>query len=106
MELLGGSIKAPETGARLQGVGDALKGLGSIIAKHDVEFPERRPFQGQILNAMREILAEAPAGLRTIEVWAAVARLLRRPVSKSTVKGSLAGNPGFIRLRRGRYRLY
>jgi len=49
--------------------------------------------------AMREVLAEAP------EFWAAVQRVLDRPVSKSTIKSMLAGNPVFIHSRRGLYRL-
>ena len=96
VELLG-ALSNPETGALPIRVGEALDGLGSIIAKHDVLLVEPRPFQGQILRAIREVLIDAPDGLRTIEVWADVERLLDRPVSKTTVKGVLAGNPAFLR---------
>jgi hypothetical protein len=104
MELLG-ALSNRETGDLLLRVAEALDGLGSLIAKHDVPRHEPRPFQGQILKAIREALIDAPEGLRTVEVRSAVERLLNRPVSKSTVKSTLAGNPMFIRMRRGVYRL-
>ena len=105
MELLG-ALSNQETGLLLVRIAEAVDGLGSlIIAKHDVLLIAPRPFQGQILKAMSEILIEAPEGLRAIDVWRAVERLLDRQVSKSTVKGMLAGNPKFVRVRRGFYQL-
>jgi hypothetical protein len=43
--------------------------------------------------------------MRTVEVWARVELPLGRPVSKGTVKGTLANNGAFERVRRGVYRL-
>jgi hypothetical protein len=102
---LAGALSNPETGVLLVGVAEALDGLGSVVARHFVVVPEPRPFQGQTVKAIQAVLMDVPDGLRTIEVWAAVERLLDRPVPKSTVKGMLAGNRAFDRVRRGVYRL-
>jgi hypothetical protein len=102
MELLG-ALSNPETSALLLRVGEAVDGLGSLVAKSGVVLPERRPAQGEIVWAISDVPIAAPGGLRTSEVWDAVDGLLDRPVQKSTIKGLLAGNPKFIRLRRGLY---
>jgi hypothetical protein len=68
-----------------------------------------RPPQGQLLRTIKLVLADRPAGLRTVEIWRLVEERLGRQVSYSAVKGDLASNAGcggcFERLRRGVYRL-
>ena len=99
----------PEAAARL---GRALEAVAGLKPKRRaVMVPPRpaRPRQGQVLRAIKTVLADQPAGLRTVEVWRLVEARLGRPVSYSAIKNDLATNVGlggcFERPRRGVYRV-
>jgi hypothetical protein len=73
-------LSNPEASARL---GRALKAVAGL--KPDpraMTAPPRpvRPPQGQLLRAIKTVLADQPAGLRTVEVWQRVEARLGRPV--------------------------
>ena len=104
MELMG-ALSNPETGALLAGISDALETLGSAVVTHRVVPASRRAAHGEILRAIKLVLAEYPQGLRTVEVRRLVEARLGRRLSSSTVKGLLAQYNAFERLQRGRYRL-
>lgn len=71
--------------------------------------PEPRPRQGEVLRAIKAVLAGHPEGLRTIEIHPLVEAGLDRSLGYSTLKTDLASNAGrgksFERVRRGVYRL-
>jgi hypothetical protein len=104
MELIG-ALSNPETGALLAGVGDAVDTLGSAVAKHDVVTAPRRAAKGEIVRAIKLVLADHPLGLRTVEARRLVEAHLGRRLPSSSVKGMLAQNDTFERIQRGRYRL-
>jgi hypothetical protein len=100
----------PESSGRL---GRALKaaaqlqpGVRAMMAQPP---PNVQPPQGQLLRAIKVVLAGRPDGLRTVEVWRLVEDRLGREVSYSAIKTDLASNAVrdgcFERLRRGVYRL-
>jgi hypothetical protein len=69
----------------------------------------RRPF-GSVRDAIVQVLATEPLGLRARDVHAHVELLLAEPVSRSSVKSTLAlrcvgSEPLFVRVGRGRYLL-
>jgi hypothetical protein len=100
-----GARSNPETGALLAGIGDALDTLGSAVATHDVTTAPRQAARGEILRAIKMVLADHPHGLRTIEARQLVETRLGRRLPSSTVKGMLAQSDTFERMQRGRYRL-
>jgi hypothetical protein len=67
--------------------------------------PAPRPRQGDVLRAIKLVLADQPCGLRTVEVRRRAELLLGRKLPRSTVKGRVADNRGFQRINRGICRL-
>lgn len=103
---LAGVLSNQELGDRLRQIGQSVAGLPPGPAPEAVEPP---PAQGEVLRAIKAVLAEEPEGLRSVEIWRLVVARLVRPVLYATVKAGLAQNAGddgcFERLRRGVYRL-
>jgi len=108
MELAEG-LTNPEAAARLARALAAVAGLKPDRRAVMVPPGLARPRQGQVLRAIKTVLADQPAGLRTVEVWRLVEARLGRPVSYTAIKNDLASNIGpgrcFERLRRGVYRV-
>jgi hypothetical protein len=69
----------------------------------------RKRERAPVLSTVSQILAEAEAPMRAVEIYRAVERLRGEPVAWSSVKDCLASNAGpggrFMRIARGRYRL-
>jgi hypothetical protein len=103
---LAGVLSNSETAARLGRVRQAVAGLPP---GHGPQVLEPPPAQGEVLRAIKAVLAGYPAGLRTTEIWELVVARLGRVVSYSTIKADLADNVRaegcFERLRRGVYRV-
>jgi hypothetical protein len=68
--------------------------------------PARHP-QGQIIRAVRSVLADQPTGLSIAQIHKLVEASLRREVALHTVSACLAQHAGdcFDRIKRGTYRL-
>jgi hypothetical protein len=93
-------------------LGRALKAVAELRPRKQamlVELPDASLPQGQLLRAIKVVLAGRPGGLRTVEVWRLVEDRLGCQVSYSAIKTDLASNAVrdgcFERLRRGVYRL-
>lgn len=65
----------------------------------------RRAPQGQVLRAIKGVLAGCADGLQAHEVRTLVEQHLGRQISKSTVNATLFSNPAFELIAYGRYRL-
>lgn len=89
----------------LSRLSEAIGDLGPKLASHRVVIVKRRPLRGEVIEAIKLILARHPAGLQTFEARRLVEEHLGRELPRSTVKDALASNPDFERIRRGRYRL-
>jgi hypothetical protein len=63
-----GSIE-PGNRRLLLRVAEESDGPGSAITNHDTLNSPSAGHAGQILEAMRKVLVEAPEGLRTVEIW-------------------------------------
>lgn len=99
-------LSNPELGPALDRLETALSKLRRRAATHKVAIDFGPPRQGDVLEAIKVLLAEHPAnGLRQSEVRRQVERRLGRKVPPSTVRTNLAYNPAFERIGYGRYRL-
>jgi hypothetical protein len=103
---LAGLLSNPDLALTLGGL---LQRLGPKPAGVDpIETADGcRPPQGQVLRAIKDILAEHPEGLHVSEARRLVEERLGRELSRSTVKGALAEHAGpdgiFRKRRRGVY---
>lgn len=89
----------------LDRLAEVFVSLEPKLASHKI-VPRKLPMaQGQVLRAIRQVLAGHPDGLQAFEVRRLVESELGRKVPSSTVKNDLADNPSFERMGRGRYRL-
>lgn len=104
MELTG-ALSNPEVGLKLDRLGEVLAGLEPKLSTHQIVPRKLRLTQGRILQTIKQVLAGYPDGLQTFEVRQLVEQELGRKLPRSTVKATLAENPAFERIRRGRYRL-
>jgi hypothetical protein len=104
---LAGVLLNPETGARLARLAKALVNLKPEKTATE-PLPKPPPAQGQVLRAIKAVLADYPEGRRTVEIRQLVEAHLGRQVAYATIKAGLASHAGaggsFERLRRGVYR--
>jgi hypothetical protein len=98
-------LSNPELGPELDRLAAALVKLRRRAAKHKVVVDPGPLRQGDVLEAIKAVLAEYPDGLRQCEVVKQVEQRLGRSVSPSTVRTNLAYNAAFERIAYGRYRL-
>jgi hypothetical protein len=89
----------------LDRLAEVFSSLEPKLASHQVVIAKRRRLHGEIIKAIKLILARHPAGLQTFEARKLVEEHLGRELRPSTVKDALASNPAFERIRRGRYRM-
>jgi hypothetical protein len=82
-----------------------LAPLKAKAVRHKIDLDSVRPRQGDVLGAIKTILADYPEGLQTFEIRQTVEVELGRKLPKSNVKDALASNPAFERIKYGRYRL-
>lgn len=82
---LAGVLSNPEFGERLGRITKAVAGLKPKPGAGVPALPEPPPAQGQVLRAIKAVLANRPQGLRTIEVWSLVAARLGRDVPSNVL---------------------
>lgn len=104
MELTG-ALSNPEIGPKLDRIAKVLAGLEPKLATHKIVLRKLPLTQGRILETIKGVLAECPDGLQAFEIRWLVEQELGRTLPRSTVKATLAENPAFERITRGRYRV-
>jgi hypothetical protein len=101
---LAGVLSNPVVGPKLDQLAESFGSLEPKLASHRVTVTKHRRKHGEILDAIKLVLAVHPEGLQTFEARRLVEEHLGRELRPSTVKDALASNPAFERIRRGRYR--
>lgn len=86
-------------------MGEIVGRFGPRLARHVVNAAESVSRPGAVVDAIREVLADHPAGLCVADVRKLVEIRVGRKVPNSSVKGALWEKPEFIRIRYGVYRL-
>jgi hypothetical protein len=76
-----GALSTLEPGVLLARVGETMNSARSS-PRMTSSYPSNRLSRARSLRAIGDVLRHAPIAERTIEVWAAVERLIARPVSR------------------------